>query len=52
MKNNPPLLINLSFKNTQDDVELYNWICKHSGKSNFIKDILKQVKDKELNKNN
>jgi hypothetical protein len=51
MKNNPPLVIPLSFKNTQEDIELYNWISKHSNKSGFIKDILKQIKSKELSKN-
>jgi hypothetical protein len=51
MKNNSSLIIPLSFKNTQEDIELYNWISKHSNKSGFIKDILKQVRSKELNKN-
>jgi hypothetical protein len=51
MSKNTPLIIYLSFKNTQKDIELYNWICTHSGKSNFIKDILEQVKAKELSKN-
>jgi hypothetical protein len=50
MKNNSPLIITVSFKNTLDDIELYNWILKHSNKSGFIKDILKQAKLKELNK--
>jgi len=33
--------IGLSFKNTPEDVELYEWIITHSGKSAFIKDILR-----------
>jgi nitroimidazol reductase NimA-like FMN-containing flavoprotein (pyridoxamine 5'-phosphate oxidase superfamily) len=52
MKNNTPLIIPLSFKNTQEDIELYNWISKHSNKSGFIKDILKQNMKAELTKNN
>jgi hypothetical protein len=51
MKNNTPLVIPLSFKNTQEDIKLYNWIVLHSNKSGFIKDILKQFMTKELNKN-
>jgi hypothetical protein len=46
-----PLIIHLSFKSTQEDIELYNWIAKHSNKSGFIKDILKQTREKEINKN-
>lgn len=52
MSKNSPLIIYLSFKNTQEDIELYNWISKHSGKSNFIKDILKKAMKEELSKNN
>jgi hypothetical protein len=51
MKSNSPLIIPLSFKNTQEDIELYNWITKHSNKSGFIKDILNQFRSKELTKN-
>lgn len=51
MKEKTPVVIPLSFKNTQEDIELYNWISKHSNKSGFVKDILKQVKSRELSKN-
>lgn len=39
--------IGLSFKNTIEDVDLYNWIISHSNKSGFIKDILKAAKENE-----
>ena len=39
--------INLTFKNNTEELELYNWICKHTNKSCFIKDILLQQKQKE-----
>lgn len=35
--------IALSFKKTDEDRELYNWITSHSSKSAFIKDILRQA---------
>lgn len=46
-KDNP--IIPLSFKNTPDDMKLYKWILTHSNKSGFIKDILKQTMERELN---
>ena len=39
--------IGLSFKNTPEDIELYEWIKSHSNQSGFIKDILRAVKDNE-----
>lgn len=52
MKNNTPLIIPVSFKNTQEDIELYNWVCKKQYKSTFIKMILTKVMKEELYKNN
>lgn len=46
-----PLIIPVSFKNTIEDIELYNWVVSHSNKSGFIKDILKRVKSINLDKN-
>jgi len=43
--------INLTFKNNKEEQELYQWICNHSNKSGFIKDILSQQKQIE-EKNN
>jgi len=34
--------INLSFKQTEEDKELYDWIYGHSNVSGFIKDILRE----------
>jgi len=51
MKNNAPLIIHLSFKSDLDDALLYNFITKHSNKSGFIKDILRQAMKEELTKN-
>lgn len=42
--------INLTFKNNKEEQELYDWICSHSNKSGFIKDILSQHKQKEESK--
>lgn len=39
--------INLTFKNNTEELELYNWICKHTTKSGCIKDILLEAKRKE-----
>ena len=39
--------IALSFKDNNEDMELYRWIKSHSNLSGFIKDILKTVKDHE-----
>lgn len=33
--------IGLSFKNTNEDKKLYEWIYEHSNVSGFIKDILR-----------
>ena len=51
MSENKPIIIYLSFKNTQLDIELYNFISKHSNKSGWIKDILRQSMKDELSKN-
>lgn len=34
--------IGLSFKNTQEDKELYDWLYTHSNLSGFIKDVLRK----------
>ena len=39
--------INLTFKNNKEEIELYEWICSHTNKSCFIKDILMKVKNDE-----
>lgn len=33
----------ISYKNTPDDVELKEWLNTKSGKSAFVKDVLKKV---------
>lgn len=42
----------ISYKNTPEDIELKEWLNTKSGKSAFVKDILKRVmkaeKQKEL----
>lgn len=42
--------IALSFKDSPEDMELYEWIKSHSNFSGFIKDILKSVKGSEISK--
>lgn len=39
--------IAVSFKNTPEDIELYNWIISHSNLSGFIKDTLRAAREKE-----
>lgn len=39
--------IGLSFKNTDEDRKLYEWIIKHSNISGFIKDILRTAMNNE-----
>lgn len=39
--------INLTFKNNTEEQQLYEWVCKHTQKSGFIKDILLEAKRKE-----
>jgi hypothetical protein len=51
-KDNKSTVIHLSFKNDKQDRELYEWIIKHNGKSYFIKNILRNAMEKELNNNN
>ena len=36
-------VISVSFRDTKEEQEIYNIICKHSSKGGFIKDILKDV---------
>lgn len=40
--------IALSFKNTSEDMELYEWIISHSNMSGFIKDTLRANKGNEI----
>lgn len=44
--------LQISFKETIEETELYNWVLKHSSYSGFVKDILKQAKEKEENADN
>lgn len=51
--------ITISFKNTDDDRELHEWITSHSNLSGFIKDLLRAsmngketVKKIEVKRNN
>lgn len=44
--------INLTFKSNTEELELYEWICKHANKSGFIKDILFEAKRKEEKSSN
>lgn len=46
-----PIIIHLSFKETVEDLKIYNWVNSHSSKSAFIKDILKEKMNEELSKN-
>lgn len=41
--------ITISFKKTEEDLILYKWILWHSGYSSFIKDKLKEARNKENN---
>lgn len=46
------IIIHVSFKENVEELKLYNWINSHSGKSAFIKDVLKdKMKNEELDKN-
>lgn len=40
--------ISLSFKNNEEDKELYKWITEHSNMSGFIKDTLRAAKESKL----
>jgi hypothetical protein len=40
-------VIGLSFKNDEEDIELYKWINEHSNLSGFIKDTLRAAKEGE-----
>lgn len=37
----------ISFKETVEDIKLYNWICSKSSCSCFIKDILREYMRQE-----
>lgn len=50
IKEKPPI-IQVSFKNTIEDIELYAWVVSHSNKSGFVKDILRKAKSLNLDKN-
>ena len=41
------LKLTISFKNTEDEKNLYKWITEHSNYSGFVKDILKEKKKGE-----
>lgn len=45
------IVIHLSFKESIDDLKLYNWLCTKSSKSGFIKDVLRIEMQKEEQKN-
>jgi hypothetical protein len=40
--------IALSFKKNKDDFTLYKWILNHSGYSSFIKDLLREAMENEI----
>lgn len=40
----------ISYKNTPEDMELKEWLSTKSGKSAFIKDVLKKVMKAEKQK--
>jgi len=42
--------IGLSFKDTKEDMELYEWIISHSNKSGFIKDTLRASRGTNISK--
>lgn len=42
--------IPISFKNTQEDIELRDWIIRHSNRSGFVKDILREKMEEEKQK--
>lgn len=46
---NKPIIIRVSFKNTIDDIQLYNWIMSHSNYSGFVKDIIRKEYTKLAN---
>lgn len=43
--------IHLTFKNNSDEDNLYFWICSHTNKCGFIKDILMRAKKEEERRN-
>ncbi|MDU1603539.1 MAG: hypothetical protein E6845_11275 [Clostridium sp.] len=44
------IVIHVSFKESIDDLKLYNWLCTKSSKSGFIKDVLRAEMQKEEQK--
>lgn len=42
-----PYAIHLTFKNNFEEDDLYNWICSHTYKAGFIKDILLREKRRQ-----
>jgi hypothetical protein len=48
---NKPIIIHVSFKrNDLEDIQLYKWVTSHKYKSAFIKSILRNIMNLELNK--
>ncbi|MEG0133426.1 MAG: hypothetical protein RR851_02750 [Clostridium sp.] len=41
--------ITISFKNSTEDIELHEWISRHSNYSGFVKDVLRNVMLEEMN---
>jgi hypothetical protein len=37
----------ITYKNTKDEIELYEWVSSKSSISGFIKDLLKKEKERE-----
>ena len=46
-----PLIISVSFKNSDAEFKLYNWLTTKSGYSAYIKDLLKREMEKEILEN-
>lgn len=44
------LKLTISFKNTEEEKDLYKWITDHSNYSGFVKDVLKEKKKGEIKK--
>lgn len=40
--------LTISFKNTKEDIELYEEICRHSDKSAYIKDKLRSLRNDNI----
>ena len=42
-----PLVISVSFKNSDADLQIYQWLLQKSSYSGYIKDLLKKEMEKE-----